>query len=82
MFPCYAVKTGRGVRRISDRLLRLHRFFGLRLYASLSFDLSDESALDMLKEFRPKFFCLNDTECCTDVHREKVRHILSELLDR
>ena len=78
-FSCFAVKTGRGVRRICDRRVRLRRFFGLMPYTSLLFSLADKNIASWLREDRPVFFCLNDTEVCTDVDRAKVRGLLEEL---
>ena len=78
VFSCFAVRTGRGVRRIADRRVRLRRIFGLMPYASLLFSLADAN-LDWIRKDRPKFFCLNDTEACTDADRARVRGLLEEL---
>ena len=78
-FSCFAVKMGCGVRRICDRRVRLRRFFGLMPYTSLLFSLADKNIVSWLREDRPKFFCLNDTEACTDADRARVRSLLEEL---
>ena len=79
MFSSFAVKTGRGVRRIADRRVRLRRLLGLMPYTSLCFLLSDENIVGWLREDRPMFFCLNDSEECTDADRARVRGLLEEL---
>lgn len=79
VFSSFAVKTGRGVRCIADRRVRLRRLLGLMPYTSLCFLLSDEDIVGWLREDRPMFFCLNDSEECTDADRAKVRGLLEEL---
>ena len=81
VFSCYAVKTGRGVRRLTGRRVRLRRLLGLAPYTSLFFSLADEGIAGWLREDRPKFFCLNDTEACTEADRAKVRMLLKEVYD-
>ena len=79
VFSSFAVKTGRGVRRIADRRVRMRRFFGLMPYTSLLFSLADRNIVEWIRNDRPKFFCLNDTEACTEADRAKVRGLLEEL---
>ena len=79
VFSCFAVMTGRGVRRIADRRVRLRRLLGLMPYTSLCFSLTDKGIVSWLRKDRPLFFCLNDGEDCTDADRAKVRTLLEEL---
>jgi len=78
-FSCHAVKLGRGVRRISDRCARLSRLVDLGIYTSQYFSLADRNIPAFLKKYRPKFFCLNDTEDSTDAQRAEVRMVLDDI---
>ncbi len=81
VMSCFAVKNGRGVRKVCDRWVRLRRLLGMMPYTSLCLSLSDRKIAEWIRKDRPKFFCLNDTEYCTDDDRARVRSLLAEIFE-
>lgn len=68
VFALYAIKTGRGVRG----KVRRFRLFWDSLYA----ELCDRPAMERIRRRRPKMFCLNDSESCTDEDRRAAAAFL------
>ncbi len=76
----YALLRGEAVRRVSDRgLVRLRLALGLCGYHSLYTELNDRATIDYIRKVRPRLFCLNDSEVCSDEDRRAVRGILEEI---
>ena len=71
VFSLYAVKTGRGVRG-KVRRWRLR-------WDSLYAELCDRAAMDRIRRMRPKMFCLNDSERCSDEDRRAATDFLEKM---
>lgn len=67
----YALKRGTAIRRWCDRGgVRIRRMLGLCAYFSLYAELRDRKTIEFIRKVRPKLYCLNDTENCTDEDRK------------
>lgn len=73
VFSLYALQNGRAV------LGKVKRF-GI-FWESLYSELCDVKVMDVIRRKKPKMFCLNDSENCTEYDRDRMVRLLKDMFD-